>query len=1015
MSEWNESGLKAAAGWKAFKDGKALHDTGMIIQAKTSPDGWTGSVREGKRVIRVGVKVPSNDRFEARCSCPENQATGAFCAHAVATGLALLGSKRPEAKTTAAPSSSPARASVAEASLPKQALEVALPPNWPDALSRGRLTVTVRPAKQAVPDDADTALLGWLAGQGLKAIQGPIPLALDAARLPGFLASLIGHSRVSAGEKAISVSEGKRLEVIIPEERADILTLRFARTPLLLSGHVAWLPSDDEIARLGPGPLPEDLAALVREGGAGKPVRLLLRDLLRRGPVWEDWIAVPEGSWLGEFRLTPAPVSFHLKLDGSLQQLEARLSAHYDGLPALVPGKPDEHHFPRQAKGIWLTQNLAAEFEALAMLRAAGFVEKGDSPGLLQLRGESAVLEFLAHRLPDLKKQWEVSEGDRFKSAHHSVAVVRPQLKVLGSGEDWLAFDYEFHADDGSVVSRAEVLQWLRSGRSSSARGGKKLVLDQEAAELTESLFSELEIHQEQGHFVGPKALESIISELGKNRHNHSDSSTLEKLQAAELPATLSDGVGGLLRGYQREGIGWLNDRLSRFGGALLADDMGLGKTLQTIVAIEHAFSAGEDEGPVLVIAPTSLLGNWKAEFQRFAPKRSLRVLHGPSREAEQKRVTADDVIVTSFGTLARDLAWHLKREYRVVAVDEASLMRNPDTDHAKAIAKLRSKRRIALTGTPVENGVRDLWSIFRFIQPGWLGSREQFQERYEAPLQQTPRPSAPLERLRLKASPFLLRRNKEEVASDLPSKLIIDEWCDLSVDQRQIYRDLLGEGGKRVDETRRSAGSGAARLQLLTALLRLRQTCCDLALLKNERLEKLSIERRSAKLQRLLEIAEEAVMGNHRMLVFSQFQTQLQEIEKQLKARGIDSFRLDGQTRNRQELVDRFQKADGPPVFLISLKAGGYGLNLTAADTVVHFDPWWNPAAEAQATDRAHRIGQTRPVTVYRLLTRGTVEEKVVRLQASKRELANATFDESGFSDASGLSDHDLRELLAG
>ena len=1013
MSEWNESGLKAAAGWKAFKNGKALHDTGMVAQAKTSPDGWTGSVREGKRVTRVGVKAASNDRFEARCSCPENQATGAFCAHAVATGLALLGSRRAEAKPATA-SFEPRSSSVVQ-TLPKQALEVVLPPNWLEAFSRGRLTVTVRPAKAAVPEEADTPLLSWLAGQGLKAIQGSLPLALDATRLTGFLESLIGHSRVSAGGKSILVAEEKRVEVILPEKETDIISLRFSPQPVLALDNTAWLLSSNEIARVGTGPLPEDLAVLLRAAVGGKAVQLSLGELLRRGPIWEDWLAVPEGSWLGEFRLAPAPVAFRLRLDGSLQQLEASLSSHYEGLPALVPGQLDERYFPRQAGGKWLAQNLAAEFEALATLRASGFAEKTGSPGLFQLRGESAVLEFLAHRLPALKNRWEISEADRFQSAHRSVAVVRPQLKVLGSGEDWLAFDYEFRADDGSVVSRAEVLQWLRSGRSNSVRGGKKLVLDQGAAELTESLFSELEIQQEHGHFVGPKALQNIIEELGKNDLNPLVDNELVEIGSIELAPTLGEGVGELLRGYQRQGISWLNDRLRRFGGALLADDMGLGKTLQTIAVIEQVFAEGEGEGPVLVIAPTSLLGNWKAEFQRFAPKRSLRILHGAAREAEQKRVTAEDVIVTSFGTLARDLAWHLKREYRLVAVDEASLMRNPDTDHAKAIAKLRAKRRVALTGTPVENGVRDLWSIFRFIQPGWLGSREQFQERYEAPLQQTPRPSAPLERLRLKASPFLLRRTKEEVATDLPSKLIIDEWCDLSSDQRQIYRDLLGEGGKRVDETRRSAGSGAARLQLLTALLRLRQTCCDLALLKNERLEKLPVERRSAKLQRLLEIAQEAVLGNHRMLVFSQFQTQLQEIEKHLKGLGIDSLRLDGQTRHRQELVDRFQKSEGPPVFLISLKAGGYGLNLTAADTVVHFDPWWNPAAEAQATDRAHRIGQTRPVTVYRLLTRGTVEEKVVRLQASKRELANATFDESGFSDASGLSDQDLRELLAG
>ncbi|MEI7929553.1 MAG: DEAD/DEAH box helicase, partial [Verrucomicrobiales bacterium] len=275
------------------------------------------------------------------------------------------------------------------------------------------------------------------------------------------------------------------------------------------------------------------------------------------------------------------------------------------------------------------------------------------------------------------------------------------------------------------------------------------------------------------------------------------------------------------------------------------------------------------------------------------------------------------------------------------------------------------------------------------------------------------PRPKSTLERLRLKTSPFILRRTKEEVASDLPSKLIIDDYCELSSDQRQIYRDILGEGGKRIDEIQKSAGSGAARMQMLTTLLRLRQVCCDLALLKNDRLSALAIERRSAKLERLLERVNEAVIGSHRMLVFSQFQTQLQEIQKKLSERQIDTFLLDGSTRNRQDLVDQFQKPSGPPVFLISLKAGGYGLNLTAADTVVHFDPWWNPAAEAQATDRAHRIGQNRPVTVYRLLTRGTVEEKVVQLQANKRELANATFDESGQGEPTGWSESDLFDLL--
>jgi SNF2 family DNA or RNA helicase len=270
------------------------------------------------------------------------------------------------------------------------------------------------------------------------------------------------------------------------------------------------------------------------------------------------------------------------------------------------------------------------------------------------------------------------------------------------------------------------------------------------------------------------------------------------------------------------------------------------------------------------------------------------------------------------------------------------------------------------------------------------------------------------MERLRLKTGPFLLRRTKEQVAPELPSKLLIDEFCDLSPDQQSVYRELLIEGRRQVEAIADSGNSAAARMRMLTALLRLRQTCCDLSLLGNERFNRLTVARRSAKTERLLELLEEAISGSHRVLVFSQFQKQLLEIEKCILERGWTSLRLDGQTRNRHEMVEKFQNLQGPPVFLISLKAGGYGLNLTAADTVIHFDPWWNPAAEAQATDRAHRIGQTRPVTVYRLLTRGTVEEKVVRLQTKKRDLA-AAIDESGGGDAAGWSMDDLEMILGG
>ena len=1013
MPDWSESTLKAASGWKAFKDGKSLFESGQVSQAKSSPDGWTGAVKAGSRLIRHSVKVPAPGHFEVKCSCPENQATGAICAHAVATGLSLV-TQRPAATVptstsavAAPPRNTPTRADTVPA------FSLKLPPNWRDSLSRGRLTVTVAIDPAATPEPADVRLADWLILQGVTSLAKPIPLSLDPARLPGFLVALCDHPNILSGSEPLSLSQGRMLALGQPVREGDHALLKATETIISIGQQFATL-SDSGISLLGSGAPPTDLAPFFQDWLSGKSAKIPLKLLLRRAPVWEDWIALPDDSWLGTLRLTPAVPTFELRLDGNLQQLTARLSVRYFDLPPLVPGDFNDPHFPRPGPdGTWQVRDTVLEMEALATLSAAGFSPK-DS-GVYGLQGETSILSFCAHRLPDLRSRWTIDETPRLQKTAGSIQAVRPKFEVLGSGEDWLAFDYSFQTDAGIEVSRAEVLQWLRSGRASKTTpGGGTLVLDQEATELLDPLLSELDIRQEDGHFIGPKAIEELVSEF-RNKSDKSNKTNYSDSLSNPLSATLATGTSELLRPYQRDGISWLSDRLERFGGALLADDMGLGKTLQTIAAIERVFELDCDGsgGPVLIVTPTSLLGNWRAEFQRFAPGRAVRILHGAQRDAERDRIGNKDVIVTSFGTLARDLAWHLGREYRLVAVDEASLMRNPDTDHAKAISKLRSKRRIALSGTPVENGIRDLWSIFRFIQPGWLGTLADFKDRYEAPLQQVPRPRAPLDRLRLKTSPFILRRTKEEVASDLPSKLIIDDYCELSADQRQIYRDILGEGGKRIDEVRKSAGGGAARMQMLTTLLRLRQVCCDLALLKNDRLSALAIERRSSKLERLLERVNEAALGNHRMLVFSQFQTELQEIQKRLSGSQIDSFLLDGSTRNRQQLVDDFQKPTGPPVFLISLKAGGYGLNLTAADTVVHFDPWWNPAAEAQATDRAHRIGQNRPVTVYRLLTRGTVEEKVVRLQANKRELANATFDESGQGEPVGWSESELFDLL--
>ncbi|MDX1679740.1 MAG: DEAD/DEAH box helicase [Akkermansiaceae bacterium] len=615
---------------------------------------------------------------------------------------------------------------------------------------------------------------------------------------------------------------------------------------------------------------------------------------------------------------------------------------------------------------------------------------------------------FLDELLPDLESRWQIRLSRRLRDWRAGRIRVDPVFEILPDSANGFAAEMRFPLAEGELLSEAEVHRCLRGGRVQ--KGAQEVVLSERFKRVLQPLLEDADLSREGRALRGFGASAELLRELCKYSSKTNNKSKLNKTKSWDLPATLV----AKLRTYQQQGYDWMNDRLERFQGALLADDMGLGKTVQTIAVVERMLEdAAANPGIVLVVVPRSLIGNWQQEWERFAPARQVQILHGADRDSRREEIRPGNVVLTTYGTLARDLAWHLRRHYRMVVLDEASALRNPNTDHAKAIFKLQADARLALTGTPLENGVRDLWSIMRFIQPGWLGTRREFEERYPAAVAGDVL-SGEMERLRLKVSPFLLRRTKEAVAPELPSKTVSDVICELTEHQQRVYRDLLQESRRRIESLDGGAQSGAARMQVLTALLRLRQCCGDLGMLGVESLERLPVEKRSSKMVHLLELLDEAMRSGRRVLVFSQFQRQLVAIEKALKERKVDCLRLDGGTSNRQQLVDRFQSAEGPPVFLISLKAGGYGLNLTAADMVVHFDPWWNPAAEAQATDRAHRIGQTRPVHVYRLLTRNTVEEQVVRLQERKRALA-ALVDEEGGGDATGWSMEQLRSLLNG
>jgi SNF2 family DNA or RNA helicase len=453
-----------------------------------------------------------------------------------------------------------------------------------------------------------------------------------------------------------------------------------------------------------------------------------------------------------------------------------------------------------------------------------------------------------------------------------------------------------------------------------------------------------------------------------------------------------------VLRPYQKQGVYWMHFIGRNKLGGILADEMGLGKTVQCL-AFLNALS-----GPALVVCPASLLFNWRREIERFAPSLKVLTIEGPDRSKLFARFHDFDLMLTSYPLLRRDTDLYRPFEFETIVLDEASHIKNPDTQNAQAAQALHGKRRFVLTGTPVENSVRDLWSILNFVLPGYLGTRSDFRERYELPIGRGSEPEKV--RLAKRIRPLMLRRLKREVARELPDKIEQVSFCQLSADQRELYQKLHWEARCKLDQLSSEKDKGRASLTMLTTLLRLRQVCCDLRLVGQQG--------DSGKMEMFLELLEEVIDGGHRVLVFSQFVQMLHLLREELQQAEIDFCYLDGQTKDRQDAVDRFQQSSAIPVFLISLKAGGVGLNLTAADTIFHFDPWWNPAVEDQATDRAHRLGQDRAVTSYKFITRGTVEEKILALQQKKRAIIDATV-ESEEPLMTGLSLDEIADLLRG
>ena len=465
------------------------------------------------------------------------------------------------------------------------------------------------------------------------------------------------------------------------------------------------------------------------------------------------------------------------------------------------------------------------------------------------------------------------------------------------------------------------------------------------------------------------------------------------------------------LRPYQIDGLNWLNFLSDAGLGGILADDMGLGKTVQVLAHLTCEKARGRLKHPALVVAPTSLVGNWRDEASRFAPDLGVLVLHGANRAARYEEIQQHDLVITTYPLLPRDRDDLVKQQFSLLIMDEAQAIKNSRSQAAQVVREIPAKRRLAMTGTPLENHLGELWAQFDAVEPGLLGSEKAFARAYRNPIEKggdTERQ----QRLNKRVSSLLLRRRKEDVLTELPPKTEIVHPLELSGSQRQLYESLRLSQHERVRESIAARGLAQSGIVVLDALLKLRQACCDPRLVKLESARKVD---ESAKLDALLELVDGLIGEGRKVLVFSQFTAMLDLIAEALDERNLPFLQLTGDTpaAQRTDLVREFQTGT-TPIFLISLKAGGVGLNLTAADAVIHYDPWWNPAVESQATDRAHRMGQDKPVFVYKLICAGTVEEKIQAMQGRKAELARAVLEGGGSTTTLRFDESDLSELFA-
>jgi SNF2 family DNA or RNA helicase len=737
-------------------------------------------------------------------------------------------------------------------------------------------------------------------------------------------------------------------------------------------------------------------------------------------------------------------VHFDARKGRMLEQTQHRAALAFDYDGYVISGKQSKELLVRLSPEhhLRIARDLNSEAQLRKRLEQTGLqVALRQSDALPESAGEAyehlnetAWLHFVREQLPQLRLEgWQINMQPDFQ---FNLAQIDDWYAQVDEDPEQSWFDLELGIEvEGERISLLPILlqairrtPWLLNGEALNRRNDDELLLvslpNQKRVALPLArlkpllaTLGELFVRE-----PGESSQRIRLSRLDASKLNHLQqgpaftwqggsslrefATRLQALDSQSLPTP--QGLNAELRSYQLQGLAWMQGLAELNIGGLLADDMGLGKTLQTLGHILCEHQAGRLQHPALIVMPTSLIPNWQDEAARFTPQLKVLALHGAKRRSQFKLIPEHQIILTTYALLPRDLKALSAYRYRLLILDEAQNIKNPRSKAASAASQLQADQRLCLTGTPLENHLGELWSLFNFLMPGWLGDSKSFNQDYRIPIEKNGNEQR-LAHLSGRIKPFILRRTKEQVASELPPKTEIIQWVELTAAQRDRYETLRLAMDQKVRAEVARQGLARSQIVILEALLRLRQACCDLRLLDEE---STLTSADSGKLTGLLDMLEELFAEGRKVLLFSQFTTMLSLIEDELQARHIPYAKLTGSTQDRRTPVEKFQAGE-LPIFLISLKAGGAGLNLTAADTVIHFDPWWNPAAEAQASDRAYRIGQDKPVFVYKLIARGSVEEKIQQLQQAKANLAKGVLA-GGSQSQLKLSEDDLQALFA-